>query len=81
VGLTKDQCKKGGWRALGFRNQGQCVSFVQANSNADKEEKLTSTLAGYVRPETSAGNTLLAMVVGLGLFTLGLALPIRRRIQ
>lgn len=22
-----DQCKKGGYEALGFRNQGQCVSF------------------------------------------------------
>ena len=22
--LTKDQCKNGGWRALGFRNQGDC---------------------------------------------------------
>jgi hypothetical protein len=23
--LTKSQCKNGGWRALGFRNQGDCV--------------------------------------------------------
>jgi hypothetical protein len=23
---TKEQCKQGGWRALGFRNQGQCVA-------------------------------------------------------
>jgi hypothetical protein len=26
-GYSKDQCKKGSWQALGFRNQGQCVSF------------------------------------------------------
>jgi hypothetical protein len=26
-GYLKDQCKNGGWVALGFRNQGQCVSF------------------------------------------------------
>jgi hypothetical protein len=26
-GYAKDQCKNGGWEALGFRNQGQCVSF------------------------------------------------------
>jgi hypothetical protein len=26
-GYTKDQCKNGGWQALGFKNQGQCVSF------------------------------------------------------
>jgi hypothetical protein len=27
AGYSKDQCKKGGWQALGYRNQGQCVSF------------------------------------------------------
>ncbi len=26
-GYGKDQCKNGGWQALGYRNQGQCVSF------------------------------------------------------
>lgn len=28
---SKDQCKDGGWRSFGdtFRNQGQCVAFVQ----------------------------------------------------
>ena len=25
---TKDACKKGGWKPLGFRNQGQCVSWL-----------------------------------------------------
>jgi hypothetical protein len=24
-----DQCKNGGWATLGFRNQGQCVAYVQ----------------------------------------------------
>jgi hypothetical protein len=29
---SKDQCKKGGWRAFGiFKNQGDCVSFVATN--------------------------------------------------
>jgi len=27
TGYTKDQCKDGGWQELGFRNQGQCVSY------------------------------------------------------
>ncbi len=27
TGYTKDQCKNGGWQAMGFRNQGQCVSY------------------------------------------------------
>jgi hypothetical protein len=25
---TKEQCKNGGWGTLGFKNQGDCVSFV-----------------------------------------------------
>jgi hypothetical protein len=25
---TKDQCKDGGWAALGFSNQGQCIKYV-----------------------------------------------------
>jgi len=28
VPQTKDDCKHGGWQEFGFRNQGQCVSFV-----------------------------------------------------
>jgi surface protein len=27
--ITHDMCTKGGWEGLGFRNQGQCVSYVQ----------------------------------------------------
>jgi virginiamycin B lyase len=30
---SKDECKRGGWRQFGFRNQGQCVSFVQRGPN------------------------------------------------
>jgi hypothetical protein len=25
---SKEQCKDGGWQSLGFKNQGDCVSFV-----------------------------------------------------
>ena len=35
-GLTMDDCKKGGYANYGFSNQGQCVSWVQANPNAGK---------------------------------------------
>jgi outer membrane protein assembly factor BamB len=28
---SKDQCKKGGWRAFGFKNQGQCIKFVNTD--------------------------------------------------
>ena len=25
---SKDQCKKDGWKAFGFKNQGDCIKFV-----------------------------------------------------
>ena len=28
VPTTKDQCKGGGWKQFGFKNQGQCIAFV-----------------------------------------------------
>jgi hypothetical protein len=27
---SKDQCKNGGWDGFGFKNQGRCISFVEA---------------------------------------------------
>jgi hypothetical protein len=26
---SKDQCKNGGYKQYGFKNQGQCVAFVE----------------------------------------------------
>ena len=34
--VTKDDCKQGGHANYGFTNQGQCVSWVEANPNAGK---------------------------------------------
>jgi len=34
--LTKDDCKKGGWVDLGFRNQGQCIASIVANPRAGR---------------------------------------------
>ena len=34
--LTKDDCKRGGWRDLGFRNQGQCIASIVANPRAGR---------------------------------------------
>ncbi len=37
---NKDQCKNNGWESfttLNFKNQGSCVSYVQANSHANKK--------------------------------------------
>ena len=34
--VTKDDCKKGGYAKYGFSNQGECVSWVEANPNAGK---------------------------------------------
>lgn len=36
---SKDQCKNGGWQTFNaptFKNQGQCVSYLQSNDNAGK---------------------------------------------
>jgi hypothetical protein len=31
---TKDDCKKGGWETYGFKNQGQCVKFVETGKDS-----------------------------------------------
>jgi hypothetical protein len=31
---SKEQCKHGGWRSFGFKNQGRCVAFVQRGPQA-----------------------------------------------
>ncbi len=31
---SKDQCKNGGWRNFGFRNQGECMSFVASGGRS-----------------------------------------------
>jgi hypothetical protein len=31
---TKDDCKKGGWQNYGFRNQGQCIAFVNTGKDS-----------------------------------------------
>ncbi|MEK6612065.1 MAG: hypothetical protein AABZ29_04735 [Gemmatimonadota bacterium] len=31
---TKDDCKKDGWLTYGFRNQGQCVRFVETGKGS-----------------------------------------------
>lgn len=35
---TKDACKNGGWEALGFRNQGQCVRCVETGKDCPEHE-------------------------------------------
>ena len=31
---TKDDCKKGGWEQYGFKNQGQCVRFIETGKDS-----------------------------------------------
>jgi hypothetical protein len=31
---TKNDCKKGGWKAFGFKNQGQCIQFVNTGKDS-----------------------------------------------
>ena len=33
--IIKAECKKGGWAEFGFRNQSQCIKFV----NTDKDSR------------------------------------------
>jgi hypothetical protein len=33
---SKDQCRGGGWRDFGFRNQGQCIAFVERGPKPPK---------------------------------------------
>ena len=35
--VDKDECKKDGWIAFGFRNQGQCVRFVETGKDSRTE--------------------------------------------
>ncbi|MEO8578227.1 MAG: hypothetical protein ABI556_16060 [Gemmatimonadales bacterium] len=32
--VTKDDCKQGGWADFGFRNQGQCIRFVETGMDS-----------------------------------------------
>jgi hypothetical protein len=34
---TKDDCKDGGWEDFGFRNQGQCVRFVETGQDSRQD--------------------------------------------
>jgi hypothetical protein len=34
---NKDECKNGDWEALGFKNQGQCVRFVETGKDSRNE--------------------------------------------
>lgn len=31
---SKDQCKNGGWVLFGFKNQGQCVRYVETGKDS-----------------------------------------------
>jgi hypothetical protein len=80
---SKQQCMNDGWQSFGFRNQGQCIAFVntgRVNGPPGSGPSFGAQLVSYVRPHTSGGVAFLAFVVGSVLFGLGLALPRRRRI-
>jgi hypothetical protein len=32
--MTKDDCKNSGWELYGFRNQGQCIRFVETGEDS-----------------------------------------------
>ena len=35
IATSPDICKKGGWEAYGYKNQGQCIASIVANDNAE----------------------------------------------
>jgi hypothetical protein len=43
VPTDKDQCKKGGFKAFGFKNQGQCVSSVVSHKSGTTTDTTTET--------------------------------------
>ena len=40
LGLTKEQCSDGGYERFGFKNQGDCVSFVETEGNNEPGKNL-----------------------------------------
>jgi hypothetical protein len=40
IATTKDQCKNSGWKAFGFKNQGQCIQFVTTRNEHDNGDKV-----------------------------------------
>lgn len=53
-----EECFDGGWRAFGFRNQGQCVRFVQTGKDARDDDSGAGTSA-CVEMTLNAGTTYL----------------------
>ena len=43
---TKNQCNKNGWKDFGFRNQGQCVRFVQTGKDSREEVRFATLSTG-----------------------------------
>ncbi|MGZ5628990.1 MAG: YncE family protein [Methylobacter sp.] len=39
VPASKDQCKNGGWKLFGFKNQGQCIQYVNEGGHKYRHEK------------------------------------------
>jgi hypothetical protein len=74
----------GGWQNFGFPNQGLCIAFVNTGRvlppGHTNGQSINAQLARLVRPHTSGGVAALALIVGIAMFGLGLALPKRRRL-
>jgi hypothetical protein len=72
----------GGWQTFGFANQGRCIAFVNTGKvlpPGTSGQSISAQLARFVRPHTTGGVAALALIVGIAMFGLGLALPRRRR--
>jgi hypothetical protein len=71
---TKDDCKNGGWKnfpALAFKNQGQCIKFVNTG-----ERSTTTTMAPTTTTTTTTNTTTTTMASPSGAFLEDVANPL-----
>lgn len=65
TGYTKEQCKNGGWKELGFKNQGECVSYFarggvsvdESSAEATAVTNVTATAGSNASVNVNASST------------------------
>jgi hypothetical protein len=53
---SREDCFTGGWESYGFRNQGQCVAFVETGNDSRTGDDLSEERAGQGAGEAAPGN-------------------------
>ena len=61
---SKDACKNGGWQALGYKNQGQCIkAFNQANQGYGGNAGTNANVNANVGVDVSGDNNIVNVVL------------------